>query len=197
MSAITFVVEGVAHNVGGINWEVTPEAFPIDGQWMFMFTMLIAVGGYIFCSLVSWLALRKPAHDLDHLLHRGRWAIKDEHGGDVDTPVSGLRAILPTSEFTFGDRVIYYAKLAWTVVWFAIFLFGTLYAYHAKPALESWITFWWWKVMITVVIGVATTIWFFIGGIIDIKKLYQRLRTMERDHADVGLVKSRPAPGGD
>lgn len=86
MSAITFVVEGVAHNVGGINWEVTPEAFPIDGQWMFMFT---------------------------------------------------------------------------------------------------------------VVIGVATTIWFFIGGIIDIKKLYQRLRTMERDHADVGLVKSRPAPGGD
>ena len=125
---------------------------------------------------------------MERLLHRGKWAMKGDHAGEAAKPVSGLRAILPTEEFTRGDKFIYYFKLTWTIVWFAIFLFGTIYALTGNPSLDAWISFWWWKVMITVVIGIGTTIWFFIGGIVDIRKLYTQLRTMKRDHRDIGMV---------
>jgi len=48
--------------------------------------------------------------------------------------------------------------------------------------------FWWINVTITVIVGVGTTIWFFFGGLHDIKDLYNTLRTLKRDHRDVGMV---------
>jgi SSS family solute:Na+ symporter len=188
LNAITYLLEDVAGSIKGINWQVTPDKFPIDGQWMWMFSMLIAIVGYIGFSLYSWLVLNKPEHDMDRLLHRGKWAITGDHVGDTIEPVSGWRAILPTKEFTTGDKCIYYAKLVWTIFWFSVFVFGTIYAFNYDVSLETWMEFWWWKVMLTIVIGIGTTIWFFIGGMIDIKKLYKRLRTMERDHRDIGMV---------
>lgn len=188
LQALTKLLEGISAAVPGINWEVTPDKFPIDGQWMYMFSMLIAITGYVGFSMWSWLVLGKPGHDMERLLHRGKWTIKDDHDDATVEPVSGWRAILPTEEFTTGDKWIYYAKLVWTVFWFAVFVFGTAYALNFNVSLNTWIEFWWWKVMLTVVIGVGTTVWFFIGGMVDIKKLYERLRTMKRDHRDIGMV---------
>jgi SSS family solute:Na+ symporter len=128
---------------------------------------------------------------MDRLLHRGDYAIQGEHVGEVVKPVVGLRAILPTSEFSFWDKVIYYGKLVWTFGWWGIFLIGTVWGLGwiiEPPSDDAWVTFWWWKVMITVVIGVLTTVWFFLGGIYDMKDLFHTLRTMKRDMMDIGMV---------
>ena len=82
------------------------------------------------------------------------------------------------------------AKLAWTLGWWGIFMVGILWWYFFGISDESWITFWWWKIMITVVVAVGTTIWFCIGGLYDIKDLFHTLRTMKRDHLDVGMVRA-------
>ena len=194
LNSLRTVVEGISSNVWGINWKVEPEAFPLDGQWVNFFAMVLAFMGYVLCSLFSWLILKRPAYNLDKLLHRGRYAIYDDHEQSVTQPVSGLRAILPTEEFTRSDRWIYYGKLLWTIGWFAVFIFGTAAYLGSKFDLwgdlttDSWVTFWAWRVGVVVAVGIITTIWFTIGGIMDAKAMFQRLSQLKRDHEDVGLV---------
>ena len=183
-----YVFEGIAVRAPGINWKVTPDEFPLNGQWVNFIAMLCAIVAYVVCSLAAWLVFKRPPADMDRLLHRGRYAVKGDHVGELVKPVSGLRAAFPTEEFSFGDKCIWYAKLAWTLIWFSIFLFGTIYCLTHEVSDDAWVTFWFWKVVITVIIGVGTTIWFFIGGIYDIKALFHTLATMKRDDSDDGRV---------
>ena len=181
-------IEGIANRVPGINWEVGPDKFPIDGQWVNFFAMISAIVVYVACSLAAWLIFKRPAFEMDRLLHRGKYAIRGEHVGEVVEPVRGLRAVLPSKEFTTADKWIYYAFLTWTLGWFTVFAVGTIYCLTHDVSVDSWATFWWWKVAITIVVGVGTTTWFFIGGIHDIRDLFETLRTMKRDDRDDGRV---------
>ncbi len=190
----TNVIEGIANAVPGINWKVTPENFPLNGQWFLFLAMITAIIGYVGCSLFDWLILKKEAHDMDRLLHRGKYAIKGEHGEHMTKPPTGWRAILPSKEFTGWDRVIYYAKMSWTLGWFGIFIVGTsynLYLLWSKDKYCSdagWSTYWWWHITVTLVLGIGTTIWFLIGGIVDVKDLFKTLSSAKRDLLDVGMV---------
>ncbi len=194
IDSLRFVFEGISSRVWGINWKVGPDEFPLDGQWVNFFAMLLAIFGYVACSLMSWLVFKRPAFNMDRMLHRGKYAVKEDHPDDVARPVSGWRAVLPTEEFSRSDRYIYYGKLAWTIGWFLVFAVGTIIyigsTYELWPDIseDTWVTFWAWRVGIVVVIGAVTTIWFLIGGILDTKALFHRLRTLKRDHHDVGLV---------
>ncbi len=194
LNAMRYVLEGVSSRVWGINWEVGPNEFPLDGQWVNFFAMTLAIVGYVMCSLFSWLVLKKPAFNMERMLHRGEYAVKEDHAGESAAPVAGLRAVLPTEEFSRGDRYIYYGKLLWTIGWFAVFAVGTLVFLGSKLGLwddlseDTWVTFWAWRIGIVVVIGIATTVWFMIGGIIDTRNMFKRLKSIKRDHRDVGLV---------
>ena len=188
LEGIALVLEGIAAHVPGINWEVTPEEFPINGQWINFICMFSALIAYLACSLIDSFAFKQPPCDMDRMLHRGRYAVKGDHDVEIREPIGGLRSIFPTEEFTFSDKCIWYAKLVWTLVWFAIFAFGTYYCLTHDVSDGPWITFWWVKVIITVVIGVGTTVWFFIGGIYDIRALFHTLATVKRDDRDDGRV---------
>jgi len=181
-------LEGIASRVPGINWEVVPDKFAIDGRWMSFFAALTAVTLYVVCSLIEWLITSRPAFNLDEMLHRGEYAIKGEHESNVIRPPTGWRALLPTKEFTFGDKCIYYAKLIWTLVWFGIFLFGTIYNLTHDVTTEAWAEFWKWYVRVFSVIAIGTVIWFLIGGLFDLKSMFKTLRTAKRDSRDDGIV---------
>lgn len=186
--ALKTVVEGISNNVPGIYWKIEAAGFPFNGQWIFCFAMILSILAYIVSSLIDSYILKRPDFNMDRLLHRGRYARKDDHSdgtGDVEVP-SGWRAVLPSAEFTFWDKCIYHFKLVWTLVWIAIFLIGTAYCRGASD--DAWAKFWWIYVVLTVVIGAVTTVWFFIGGLRDIKDLYRTLRTLKRDHRDIGMV---------
>ena len=43
-------------------------------------------------------------------------------------------------------------------------------------------------------IGIPTTVWFIVGGVIDIRGLLRALSTAVRDHTDDGRVKHEPQP---
>ena len=188
LAGLSSFFDGISARVPGINWELTPKVFPIDGQWFWAIAMVLAVAAYVGCSLFVSLVLRRPAYNMDRLLHRGRYVHKRDRSIGTEEPVSGLRAILPSKEFTRGDKVIYYGQFIWTLAWIAIFIVGTIWGLARETTDDGWAVYWKWSIVVTVIVGTGTTIWFFIGGLHDIKDLYRTLRTLKRDHRDVGMV---------
>ncbi len=190
-------LEGVSTRVWGINWKVGPDEFPLDGQWVNFFAMCLSIVGYVTCSLLAWLVARRPAFNMERMLHRGRYAIRVDHDGEVVKPVSGLRAILPSGEFSLGDKFIYYGKLAWTIIWFIVFIVGTVQFIGARNGLwghmseDDWVMYWEWRLGLMLVLGIGTIIWFLIGGIIDTRRLFMTLGSLKRDFNDTGIV-TRP-----
>ncbi len=188
IAGLRYVLEGVSDAVPGINWKVEAKSFPMNSQWISFFTVLVCILGYIGCSFFEWLVLRRPAFNMDKLLHRGEYAIQGEHAQAVKKPPTGLKAILPSPEFTKSDKFIYYAQMTWSLGWFAIFVTVSLYNIMFGASDNAWASFWSWNVGVTLVVGITTTIWFFIGGVYDMLHMFNVLRTAKRDVLDDGMV---------
>ena len=56
-----------------------------------------------------------------------------------------------------------------------------------------WSGFWWFKTWLSVWLGLAVTVWFMWGGIVDARRLFRDLRRTHRDDADDGTVTAREA----
>ena len=178
------VLASIRDLVPGIDWKITPERFPFSSQWMFFFTMGLSVGAYVVLSLLQAVVGRTQPYDLDLLLHRGIYS-----DGTSFEKISGWRAILPSAEFTGGDCVIYWGKLAWSTVWLVVFVVGTIINLATDVSEDAWAAYWRIYLLIIGVVGTLTTVWFLIGGIVDLKKLLADLRAEKVDPIDVGFVK--------
>lgn len=188
LHGLTFVIEGISDTVPGINWKVDPKEFPINSQWIYFFSIVMSIIGYMTFSLFEWLVNKRPAFNMDKLLHRGEYAIQGEHEKEMKKPPTGLKAILPSAEFTKGDKFFYYAKMTWSLVWFGIFVVVSSYNLVFDVPDSTWATFWAWRIGITLVIGIVTTVWFFLGGIHDIRDMFHTLKTAKRNVLDDGMV---------
>jgi len=188
LNSLKHIIEGIANHVPGINWTINPDKFPIDSNWMSFFTVIIAILFYVGISLFEWLILKRPAFNMDQMLHRGKYAIQGDHQKEVTRPPTGFRALLPSKEFTFGDKCIYYAQMSWSILWFALFVVGTVYNLTHDVSTASWAIFWKWYVRILAVIALGTISWFLIGGLVDLKKMFDTLRIAKRDAYDDGVV---------
>ncbi len=188
LAGLTWLLEGIANRVPGINWVVGPDEFPINSQWVFFFSILLSITGYVACSLLAWLVFKHPAFDMDKMLHRGKYAVKGDHACDVVKPATGIRTLLPSKEFTRGDRVIYFLNITWSLGWFSIFLFGCAWAAIKGVPEQIWIKFWGWRIGIILVVAIGTTLWFMVGGIRDMAALFKRLSSVKRDEHDDGTV---------
>ena len=181
-------LDAIANAVPGINWKVTPEAFPFDSQWIFFFAIVASAFSYIACSLFTWLILRQPPTDMDRMLHRGQYRIREDHDRPEVSAPTGWRALMPSEEFTKGDRLIFYSQLIWSFAWLLIFLVGTAYNLMVDVSESSWATYWFWHICISVAVGVFTVVWFSCGGLLDMRRLYQALAVAKRDVHDDGTV---------
>jgi solute:Na+ symporter, SSS family len=161
------------------------QKFPINSQHLFFFAMMVSIVLYVIISLLSG----KKEFDLDKMLHRGKYAIADDATTVTDKPVTGLQALFGINkDFTPGDKIIYWAITGWSLAWGVIFLIGTFWARTFGISVQAWGTFWHlfsWMIFIVVC---STTIWFSIGGLIDLKKMFHRLSTVNRDASDDGEI---------
>jgi SSS family solute:Na+ symporter len=172
----------------GVAWiQALPEKFWLNGVQMAFFASLSAAVSYVVMSLLT----PDPKIDTDKLFHRGKYQAKAPEGADHSVPVTtGWKAILPTAEFTKGDRLIYWLKLGWFLFFFSAFLIICVWnAFHRWPD-EWWANWWLFNVIFSGTVGVMTTVWFLIGGFIDLKALFRRLATIQRDVEDDGTVKN-------
>lgn len=183
-AAWSALITGSVVAVGGIIIHQLVDNFFINGQMFWGLAMGISALVYIIVSLLG----KKQNFNMDKMLHRGKYEIQDEIKIIEQTEKRGWKAIGIGKEFTKLDKVIYIGTYTWTFVWFAVFIIGTLINLNTNVSDEAWMTFW--KVYIYANLGasILAIIWFSIGGVLDIKAMFKRLGTMERDAYDDGSV---------
>jgi solute:Na+ symporter, SSS family len=183
-AAWSAMITGSAIAVGGIIIQQVVPDFPINGQMFWGLAMLMSTIVYILVSLIG----KDHAFDMDRMLHRGRYAVKEEAQVVNEKPLVGWKVLGMTGEFTPGDRFIYIATYTWTFLWVVVFIVGTLYAMTHEISNASWMKFWEMYVWIYLAVSIIVIVWFTIGGVKNLKEMIHALKTMKRDHSDSGYV---------
>ncbi len=169
---------------------ITPFANPVlayigskTGAVLSFWTAVLSIIVYVTVSLFTC----KEPFNLDRMLHRGKYAIKEEQVSDK-LPVTGWRAIFGTEEFTFWDKVISASVVIWSFGWFGVFLAGV--GYHVLYGISEywWERFWKYYMWICFVVGTGITVWFAIGGLRDLKIMFRTLASAKRNLEDNGMV---------
>lgn len=174
--------------------QIWPEmTFPwndqiINGVHVAVVAVILSFSVYIIVSLVT----SKKKFDMDRLLHRGRYAVGKDHvligkAGSKRTWL--LRKIGITREFSLTDRIIYFVMIVWTTAWSLAFILGTAYNLANDVSSETWKS--WWTIIlgIQVAVAVITAIWYALGGLRDVIRLYRDLTNLEVDETDDGTVR--------
>ncbi len=157
---------------------------PADPQYLWGGTMVVTSLVYIVGSLI-WG--RGRAANMDRLLHRGKYA-KLVKGEKADVPLRGIRALMPPKGSSLADKMLFVASYGYTLMFFSVFIIGTIYVVRAEPSDAAWLGFW--KVYCWVMLSLTgmLTVWFAIGGFRDFRSMFRLLRTTERDDRDDGTV---------
>jgi solute:Na+ symporter, SSS family len=183
-AAWSALIVGSVVSVSGIILQQVYKDFPINGQYFWGIAMGTSSIVYILVSLLS----KKQDFDMDKMLHRGKYAIKEETVVVEEVPIKGFKMLGMGKEFTRGDKIIYLTAYTWTFLWVIVFIVGTIFNLSGDVPDSSWITFWKYFVKINLVASIIVIIWFTIGGVKDFKDMLRRLKTMIRNHKDDGTV---------
>jgi SSS family solute:Na+ symporter len=163
--------------------------FPINDQYVSLISMCTAIALYIVISLLTC----RTDFNLAQMLHRGPYAV-DASGDPAPLPSSPprtFRALLGIDEhFTRGDKILATSMFCYFMGWFLVFVVISIWnIIHIWPD-ERWAASWFYAVIVLpIVLGTVTSIWFTIGGIRDLRRLFQRLRVLQRDVEDDGTVR--------
>lgn len=159
-----------------------------NGMVLAFWSGLIAMAVYAAVSLLS----RQEPFNMDKMLHRGKYVVKEDEHNVAEKPVKGLRALIGmNNEFSKGDRVVYIFSVCWMLVQVSVFALGTLYNSIVKVSDASWLVYWKYHVGAFLLLGCLVAVWFTIGGINDVIKMFKRLSTMQRNTEDDGMVDSQ------
>ncbi|MCC6581388.1 MAG: sodium:panthothenate symporter [Phycisphaeraceae bacterium] len=190
LPTVTRILEGISHPIEPfIKWRVTPDKFPINSVEVYFITMVVGVGLYVGLSLLS----RSEVFNLDRMLHRGKYARKGETSfvHEKLTIRNAFRKLIGiTPEYTHGDKILAWSVFIWTFGWG----FGTFALLVAWNAIYPWPNLWWahWfklsNLVIPCIIAVVSTVWFSIGGSVDLYRLFRDLATKEVNVLDDGRV---------
>ena len=156
----------------------------INGIKFYGLSMAFSSLSYIVVSLLTF----KEKMNMDKLLNRGEYSIKEEKK-IVDKNVKTVWRVFGIgNEFTIEDKVTYLVSYLWNIFFTVIFVIGTVYNLSNSVSDDSWMIYWKYQVYINVVFSFVIIIWFSIGGFIDIKKMFSSLSSTQRDHQDSGWV---------
>lgn len=183
-AAWSALIVGSVVSVTGIILQQVYKDFPINGQYFWGIAMGTSSLVYVLVSLLG----KKQEFDMDKMLHRGKYAIKEETVIVDEVPVKGFKMLGMGKEFTKGDKIIYLTAYTWTFLWVVVFIIGTIFNLSGDVPDSSWITFWKYFVNINLVASIIVIVWFTIGGVKDFKDMLNRLKTMVRNHKDDGTV---------
>ena len=174
-----------------ISWSMNPVKYPINSMEIYFISMVLGVGGYIIGSLLTY----KP-YDLDKLLHRGKYADGPEPVREKWTLRTIFKKLVGiTPEYTRGDRFLAYLVFFYSIGYSMMLLFvGTIIWNIFAP----WPDHWWsaryliTSIIVPIIVGCISTVWFLIGGIRDMRRLFIDLGKRVIDENDNGQVLKHP-----
>lgn len=160
----------------------------VTGQELTFWSIVVAVGLYVVVSL----ATSRERFNMDRMLHRGRY-VRDDEQIDAASATSGFALVLERlgfdREMTRRDRWVTVCTLAWPVVFTGIF-FASLIAHGLgwSPGAAFWAGAWGWYTILALSVATVVVLWFTIGGVMDLRAMFRRLRAYRADARDDGMV---------
>jgi solute:Na+ symporter, SSS family len=202
IEAATAKFDSISSVLDGLpSWFATFLA--LNGMQASVVVLILSSILYVTISLITCSKL----YNMDKLLHRGKYAIGHDHDAAVTKEVPKfLRFFGITKEFTMFDKVIYFSQLAWVLIWLMVFIVGMTINYGywqdaqlgklSSEFIMDWERSWadWWGVQMGIfgVMALIFTVWFCIGGVRDLLRMFKALNEVEVDEADDGMVVSQP-----
>ena len=95
------------------------------------------------------------------------------------------------SHYSKGDKVLAWSVYIWSMGWgFGYFITVVVWnKFFYRWPKQWWVNTEFYRLIgIAVFIGGITTIWFTIGGLLDLKKMFKMLKIIKRDDLDDGTV---------
>lgn len=184
------MVVGSSLAVGGIIVrQIYDTGFPLNPAQISFLAMLISVAVYIVVSLLT----TREDYNMDRLLHRGAYAEITSPVGDVTVQKKRhvwLGRLIGLDEaYTLGDKWIACSLFGCSMLFFLLFVIGTIWNLISPWSLSTWSGFWesigiGWPIIMAVVTG----LWFTWGGVKDTRDLFTRLRREKVNYLDDGTV---------
>ena len=173
-----------------IVWKMDAVKCPVNSYEFYFLTMIVTV--VLYCA-VSYLTCKEP-FNLDRMLHRGKYAIDGTKKYKLHWSLREFFAnvIGITPEYTRGDRVIAWSLFGYSFVYsFCLAFLGVLLWNLFSPWPLEWWGHYFFVVQLAVplVLAAVTTVWFGVGGVRDLFRLFRDLesRTSVND-LDNGVV---------
>ncbi|MGE9291762.1 MAG: sodium:solute symporter family transporter [Puniceicoccales bacterium] len=170
-------------------WEMNSVKFPINSYELYFLAMVSGVAAYVIGSALT----QRKLYNLDRLLHRGEYDVAQEYKEPFRWTLGNAckKLIGITPEYTLGDRIISWSVFGYAIVYKFGFCFLGVLIWNA---ISPWPTDWWsnyfyvTSLLVTAALGIISTFWFLIGGIIDIRKLFRDLASRIDNPLDNGMV---------
>lgn len=192
-AAWTALAAGSGLSCGGIiARQIYGDSFPLNGIQISFSATLIAIALYVIVSLLTC----RENFNMDRLLHRGEYAkinaVVDEQSiipRSQKRRVAWGRLIGIDENFSLGDKWIAGGLFAWSILWFVVFVVGSIWNLVAPWPTSVWSTYWHITgIGIPIFFSFVTAIWFTWGGARDIGRLFSNLRDQKINHLDDGTV---------
>jgi len=180
------MITGMGASLTGIVVKQVHPGFLLTGQEMSFAAIVLAVAVYVTVSLLG----PRAVHNMDALLHRGKYAIPGESTATWQDARTLWEKIGFSRDFTGGDRVVAYVTLSWPLLWTVIFLVVTIYHMAAGISPEAWLAYWHGWTWFILGCAVLVTLWFTIGGALDLRYLFRELRRRSAAASDDGRVQA-------
>lgn len=178
-----------------VTWRMSSEKFPVNSQEMYAISMFVSLGLYIGISLIGSRGGR--VFNMDRMLHRGIY--QREGGHHVEAPVKQrwtFRGVLGQligidDQYSRGDRILAWSVFVWSFGWgFCVSFVGIILWNLISPWSNAGWSNWFFlnNFLLAGAIGVVSTVWFSIGGIVDLRRLFRDLAAKETNVLDDGRV---------
>ncbi len=173
-----------------IKWRMSADKFPINSQELFFVNILVSLGLYV---IVSLLTCREP-YNMERMLHRGKYRRADEpllpkEKLTLRNAFSKLIGI--DSQYTRGDRILAWSVFLWSFGWgFGVcFVLVAIWNVISPWSNHAW-SIWFYinNFILAGVVGAVSTVWFTIGGTLDLRRLFRDVKLKSRDSAEDGRV---------
>ena len=190
------MIVGAVLSIGGIILQQIHAVSPFDnkileyiasrnGVALAFWAAIGAICSYVLVSLIG----KKTVFDLEQLLHRGKYSIADESIQGSNAKIGSLQTLIGIGkDFTFRDKIVYVLMVAWIGLVVVGFAGISIYNFVVDVQASWWARFWQLYVWLSLICGAVTTVWFTIGGFIDMKHLFERLSKSRIDEQDDGRV---------
>ena len=180
------MLTGMTTSLAGIIIKQYAPDFFLTGQEMSFVAIVLAIGVYVGVSLLG----PRRIHNMDRLLHRGRYAVEGETTASWKDARTIWEKLGFSRDFTGGDRLIAYVTLGWPIVWTIIFIVVTATNLATDVPATSWLSYWHGWTLFILACAILVTAWFTIGGVIDLRYMFRKLRTQAADPTDDGRVET-------